>query len=114
MATIDIYSPSSHSQTVYAPATVTARAEVTNYGRGWGYARMRINDTYGPINSIRPGVTINVRTSAGIYTWMEGQTITANIELLEVTSSGERIRVMTDHRNFRITVAQQTPPVGEE
>jgi len=113
MATINIYGPSSHSQTVVAPGTIVAVASVTNYGNGWGYARMRITGTTsgtGSLVSIRPGVSLNVRATAPISTGMEGRTFTVSAHLEEMDSGYNRIRGIDSHYNFSITVERPYVP----
>jgi hypothetical protein len=122
MATIEISSPSSHSQVVDARTTIIAEASVMNTG-SWGYAQMIIGGQVrasGSITACRPGVYTNVRATYYIGTNHEGDSpLTVSAYLYEVTSGGSVIKSLgTPHTNFRIYVrqpwTQPTPPVGEE
>ena len=109
MATIEISSPSSHSQAVYAPATIVANVSVTNYGGAWGYARMMLTSPdftiYGDILGIRPGVTETLSVTHPLGTQYEGRALYVAAHLYEVTPYGSIIRnVGTPHTDFRIYV----------
>jgi hypothetical protein len=115
MATIEIYGPSSHSQTVDVPATIEAKADVTNHGGAFGYARMFISSVgfqeWGNVVGIGRGKTYPVRATYRIGTNYEGQTLTVAAHLYEVTAYGSVIRhIGTPHLNFRITVEKPYVP----
>lgn len=116
MATIEIYGPSSHSQSTTAPAFITASALVSNLGNATGYARMRItgasSDT-GSFTSIPGGGSAVVVANAKVHDWQAGRTITVSAEVDEMSAGYERIGSLGSHRNFRITVAAPyRAPVG--
>ena len=113
MATIEVYSPSSHSQTVDVPATIEAKADVTNYGGAWGYARMRLTGgpypfgfiEYGDIVGIRPGLSENVSATYPLSNRHQGVRLLVEARLERVTPYGSSISVIgEDHLNFRIYV----------
>jgi len=116
MATIEIYSPSSHSQTVDTGTTIVAEARVSNYGRAWGYAQMIIGGAVrasGSIESLRNGAENQiVRATYYIGANHGGDTLTVSAYLYEVTAGGSVIKSLTSpHNNFRIYVRQPwTPP----
>ena len=115
MATIEIYSPSSHSQIVDTGTTIVAEAKVSNYGRAWGYAQMIIGGAVrasGSIESLRNGAENQiVRATYYIGANHEGDTLTVSAYLYEVTAGGSVIKSLTSpHVNFRIYV-RQPPPV---
>ena len=113
MATIEIYGPSSHSQSTTAPAFITASVLIRNLGNATGYARMRItgasSDT-GSFTSIPGGQSAVVVANAEVHEWQAGRTITVSAEVDEMSAGYERIGSLGSHRNFRITVAKKYVP----
>jgi hypothetical protein len=113
MATIEIYGPSSHSQSTTAPAFITASVLVRNLGNATGYARMRItgaSSATGSFTSIPGGQSAVVVANANVYDWQAGRTITVSAEVDEMSAGYERIGSLGSHRNFRITVAAAYVP----
>ena len=115
MATIEISSPSSHSQTVDTGTPIVAEASVLNTG-SWGYAQMIIGGAVrasGSITACRPGVNTNVTATYYIGANHAGASpLTVSAYLYEVTAGGSVIKSITSpHNNFRIYVRQPwTPP----
>ena len=114
MATIEISSPSSHSQTVDTGTTIVAEASVLNTG-SWGYAQMIIGGAVrasGSITACRPGVNTNVTATYYIGANHAGASpLTVSAYLYEVTSGGSVIKSITSpHNNFRIYVRQPWVP----
>jgi len=110
MATVEIYGPSSHSQSVDAPATIRAEADVVNMAFPWRYVQMVITghvSGQGTIQPMRPGVELRIVATASIDPWMQGRNLTVTAELNEVTAGGTFIKRIDSHDNFRIRVFQQ-------
>jgi hypothetical protein len=117
MATIEISSPSSHSQTVDAPGTIVVEADVTNTGGLWGYARIQITEQrfirYGSIVPIGPGRTEKVSVTYSFSRAYEGDSFQVAGHLYEMTAYGQVIRhIGTPHLDARIYVRERyvSPP----
>jgi len=114
MATVNIYGPSSHSQTVDTGTTIVAEATVVNGGTGMGYATMVIGGAVlaqGNRVNIAGKRSATVRATYYLGSNYAGQTLSVSAYLYEVTQGGSVIKSITSpHNNFRIYVRKPYVP----
>ncbi len=108
MATVIINSPGSHSESVAHPSgPIVATAQVSNDGNGDGWVRLNITggvSRSGQPTHVPAGSSVNLSTS--VNNPHADVTIHVSAEVEELDSSGERLRSLGSHNNFRVTIGK--------